>query len=261
MHPLLDLGARPVVGHRGNSAHAPENTLESFRQAIAVGVDALELDVRLSRDGQVVVMHDPTLDRTSSATGRVADLTVSQLRDVDAGARFTRAGTHPYRGRGIGIPLLSEVLEQFPDTPLLVEIKAPEAAPAVRRIIEAHEALARCIVAAFDLRTLSVFSRSGIAISSATAHVASVLFPALAGRRLQDLPFRTMSLPRSYRGIPLPLGAIAAAVAPAGVAVHVWTVNEPATAQRLWRRGVRGILSDDPTGILEARSAFAPAPE
>ena len=223
---------------------------------MAIGVDALEFDVRLSRDGQVVVIHDATLDRTTSATGAVSDLTGSQIRDVDAGARFTRDGVFPYRGRGIGIPLLRDVLEELPHTPLLIEIKVPEAAPAVRKVIESHEAVTRCIAAAFDVRTLAAFRGSGIAIASATAHVASVLFPALAGRRLHQLPFRTMSLPRSYRGIPLPLGAIARAVAPAGVAVHVWTVNEPATAWRLWRRGVRGILSDDPARILAARSGF-----
>ena len=258
VHPLLDLSARPVIGHRGNSAHAPENTLESFRQAVAAGVDALELDVRLTRDGEVVVMHDATLDRTTSGTGRVAEFTLAQLREVDAGACFTREGSFPYRDRGIGVPLLSDVLEQLPGTPLLIEIKVPEAAPAVRRVIESHHAAARCIAAAFDVHTLDAFTGSDIAIASATAHVASMLLPAITGRRLQRLPFGTMSIPRSYRGIPLPLGAIARAVAPAGVGVHVWTVNDPLTAQRLWRHGVRGILSDDPARILAARAELDP---
>jgi glycerophosphoryl diester phosphodiesterase len=257
MNPLLDLSARPVIGHRGNRAHAPENTLESFRQAVALGVDGLELDVRLSRDGHVVVLHDPTLDRTTDARGAVAARTLSELRGVDAGARFPGPNlTFPYRGRGIGIPLLSDVLAQLPNTPLLIEIKVPEAGPAVRQVIEKHRATDRSIVAAFDVRTLRAFAGSSIPMSSGTSHVARLLLPALIGRRQEHLPFQVMSLPPVYKGIPLPLGAIAHAVAAAGVPVHVWTINSAATAQRLWRKGVRGILSDDPEIILRAREAF-----
>ena len=76
-HPLLSQDARPVVGHRGNSAHAPENTLESFDQAVALGVDALEFDIRLTADGEVVVHHDPTVARTTAGEGAVAALRIT----------------------------------------------------------------------------------------------------------------------------------------------------------------------------------------
>lgn len=258
MHPLLDLTARPVIGHRGNRAHAPENTLESFRQAVALGVDGIEFDVRLSKDGQVVVMHDPTLDRTTNASGAVAARTLAELRQVDAGAQFRgKDMSYPYRGRGIGIPLLSEVLEQLPDTPLLIEIKVPEAAPAVRRVIEEHHATERAIVAAFDARTLDAFAGSRIPISSSASHVVRLLLPAVLRRRRKHLPYQVMSLPPVYKGIPIPLGAIARVVAPAGVPVHVWTVNSAARAHRLWLKGLRGILSDDPAIILRAREVFS----
>lgn len=258
MHPLLDFTARPVIGHRGNRAHAPENTLESFRQAVALGVDAIELDVRLTKDGQVVVLHDPTLDRTTNAHGAVAARTVAELHDVDAGAQFPGPDKRfPYRGRGIGIPLLSDVLRELPHTPLLIEIKVPEAGAAVRRVIEAHHATDRVIVAAFDVRVLDAFTGSGIPISSGASHVARLLVPAVLGRRVEHLPYQTMSLPPAYHGIPLPLGAIARAVAAARIPVHVWTVNRAVTAQRLWRKGIRGILSDDPATILRARDDFA----
>ena len=86
MHPLLDLTAHPIVGHRGNAAHAPENTIESFRQAVAIGVDALEMDVHLTADGHVVVIHDPTLDRTTNRSGRVERMTLAEVQRADAGA-------------------------------------------------------------------------------------------------------------------------------------------------------------------------------
>ena len=90
LHPLLDPDKRPIVGHRGNPAYAPENTMESFRQALAAGAECVELDVRLSADGVAVVMHDPTVDRTTNLSGAVASISAEQSRSADAGARFTR---------------------------------------------------------------------------------------------------------------------------------------------------------------------------
>jgi glycerophosphoryl diester phosphodiesterase len=89
---LLDPRARPVIGHRGNRAHAPENTLESLREAVALGVDAVEFDLRVSRDGSLVVMHDETLDRTTNGSGPVALRTVTELKGLVAGAGFTTDG-------------------------------------------------------------------------------------------------------------------------------------------------------------------------
>ncbi len=89
MHLLLDPARRPVVGHRGNRAHAPEDTVESFAQALALGVDAIEFDLHLTRDGVPVVIHDPTLDRTTDRSGAVADLTLA-LVWKDRGWRLPR---------------------------------------------------------------------------------------------------------------------------------------------------------------------------
>jgi glycerophosphoryl diester phosphodiesterase len=83
---LLDPLARPVIGHRGNRAHAPENTLESFLEALALGADALEFDLQLSRDGQLVVFHDATLERTTDGHGAVEQHTLAELQRLDAGA-------------------------------------------------------------------------------------------------------------------------------------------------------------------------------
>ena len=256
-HPLLDPSVRPVVGHRGNCAHAPENTLVSFRQAVALGVDALEFDVRLTRDGEVVVVHDPTLTRTTGVAGEVRDMTLAELRDADAGATFSRdqGRSFPYRGLGIGIPTLAEVLEELPQFPVLIELKVAEVAAATRRVIERMGAEARCIVASSVEAAIPPFEGSRIAIGATPGHVAPLLLPALMGRRFQALPFRTMSLPRMWRGIPVPLAALARATRPAGATLHVWTINDPATAKRLWMRGVHGILSDDPAAMLAARDS------
>ena len=262
MHPLLDLTSRPVVGHRGNSAHAPENTLESFRQAVSLGVDALEFDVRLTRDGEIVVIHDPTVTRTTGASGAVADMTLADLRRLDAGATFTTNGSRafPYRGRGIGISTLAEVLAAFPDVPLLIEVKVVEAARPTCDVITGAGAKDRCIAASFAPEALIPFARAGIPISSPPASIVPMCVPALLGRRYTSLSFQAMSLPRVFRGIPVPLRALARATEPAGVPLHVWTVNDAAVALRLWRAGVRGILSDDPAAILRARERWRAQP-
>ena len=142
-----------VVAHRGASARAPENTLEAFRLAVEVGADAIELDVHLTADGRLAVVHDETLDRTTDRTGAVAALTMDEVRQADAGAGFAGAGDHPYRGRGLTVPTLDEVLAWLPDgIGLVVEIKARAAADAVATALGRHRARdeGRVSVISFD---------------------------------------------------------------------------------------------------------------
>jgi glycerophosphoryl diester phosphodiesterase len=129
MNPLTDLAARPVIAHRGASGYAPENTLSAFELAIAQGADALELDVRLTADGVPVVIHDATLERTTGRPAKVGDLSLDQLLEADAGERFSpdRGKTFPFRGRGLLIPTLQDVLRAFPATPLLIDLKESRA--------------------------------------------------------------------------------------------------------------------------------------
>jgi glycerophosphoryl diester phosphodiesterase len=148
---LLDPTARPVVAHRGDSAHAPENTMLAFERAVRLGADALEFDVRLSADGVAVVHHDPTLDRTTDGGGPVGALPLAGLRAVDAGARFTADGgrTYPFRGGGVRVPTLDEVLGAWPRVPVLIEIKVAAASAEVRRVLDRHAAAGRAVVASF----------------------------------------------------------------------------------------------------------------
>jgi glycerophosphoryl diester phosphodiesterase len=256
VHPILDCSRRIVAGHRGNRAHAPENTLESFGQAVALGVDALELDVHLSADGVPVVHHDPTVDRTTDGTGRVAALTLAELRRLDAGAHFTGDGglTYPYRGRGIRVPTLDEVLEAFPRTPLLIEIKTATASRAVKAAIERHGATARCVVDAFDAGALSPFRGSAVAVGAAQSDVALLLAAAVSRVPVRAVRYRALCVPRWFRGIPLPVLRFASILRPISCPVHVWTVNDPEEARLLWQGGVQGIISDDPGPMLRLRS-------
>jgi glycerophosphoryl diester phosphodiesterase len=253
---LLDPNARPVIGHRGNRAHAPENTLEALQQAVALGADAVEFDVQVTRDGELVVMHDLTIDRTTSGTGAVAALSLAELREHDAGARYTadHGRSFPWRGRGVRVPMFDEVVEALPTTlPLIVELKTPSASTALHAAIRRHDLAHRIIVAGFDDASTRPLRGGGFALGASTPDVVRLLLPALLRRRTTVPWYQALCIPPVHRGIPVPIAAITRAVRHTGVVTHVWTVNEPQQAVRLWAQGVQGIISDDPAAILAVR--------
>lgn len=147
-----------VVAHRGASSLAPENTMEAFRLAVEAGADAVELDVHLTADGQLAVIHDSTLDRTTDRTTTVADAPMAEIQSADAGWAFPGStGDYPFRGRGLTVPSLPEVVTWLPEgVGLAVEIKAPAAADMV------VAALADSAVRAAGLVTVMSFQEPAI---------------------------------------------------------------------------------------------------
>jgi glycerophosphoryl diester phosphodiesterase len=255
---LLDPRAQPVIGHRGNRAHAPENTLESLRQAVAVGVDAVEFDLRVSRDGRLVVIHDATLDRTTDGSGPVALRSVTELKGLDAGARFTFDGgrTFPWRGRGARVATFDEIIESLPrELPCIIELKTPAATELLRVAVRRHGIAHRIIVAGFDPAATRPLRGAGFALGACTPDVARLLLPALLRWRVAPQLFQALCIPPRWHGVPVPIVALARALRESGTVIHVWTVNDPASAIRLWHDGVQGILSDDPGSILAARKS------
>jgi glycerophosphoryl diester phosphodiesterase len=258
LNPLLDPAARLVIAHRGSSAEAPENTLPAFEAAVARGADAIELDVHLSADGAPVVIHDATLDRTTDRTGPVAALTLAELRAVDAGWHFTpdRGHTHPFRGGDARVPTLGEVLWAFPRLSILVEIKEPPAQEAVRRVLQQEDAAERCVLASEHREALLAFDGPPFARGASGPEISALYRAALLRRRPPAVGSRMLSVPLRYRGLPVPTSRFVAAARANGCAVHVWTVNSPDTARRLWRRGVSGIVTNVPGTMVEARESL-----
>ncbi|MGH7637676.1 MAG: glycerophosphodiester phosphodiesterase family protein, partial [Gemmatimonadaceae bacterium] len=129
-NPLLDPNVRIVIAHRGNRVVLPENTTEALRSAVDLGSDAIEFDVRLTRDGVPVLMHDPDLDRTTDARGRLSSHVLAELDGVNAGARFPSIDGTRYR-----IPMLEQVLDEFRETPMVIEVKERRAAEPTERLV------------------------------------------------------------------------------------------------------------------------------
>lgn len=237
----------------------PENTIPSFAYAVAAGVDALEFDLHLSRDGVPVVMHDPTLLRTTGVAGRIAERSVAELARLDAGATFSADGgrSFPFRGQGIGVPTLEEVLAAHPTLPMIIEIKALEAARPVLAMLERAGARERVLIGSFIDAALVPFAEAGFPVSAPPGVLAQLYLPALLGRRPTEFPFAAICIPRFHHGLPLPIRSFAAVMSRLGRPVHIWTVNDAAVARRLWDRGVRGIISDDPATIIAERARAA----
>lgn len=240
-----------LFGHRGAAGVAPENTLASFRRAHEAGVDVFELDVHATRDGEVVVLHDPTLDRTTDGAGPVAAVTFAELARLDAGHRFSPddGRTFPFRGQSIRVPRLAELLAEFPDTPLNIEIKCEGAAilDAVVRMVRA--ARSRIVLAAeHDVIMQAIRAAApDLPTSCATGEVAAFI-GALQNGTPPTLPDGAVALqiPPTFGDVTLVDAASVAAAHALGAEVHVWTINDPAEARRLLALGCDGIISDVP---------------
>jgi len=257
MNLLTDLSSRPIIAHRGASGAAPENTLPAFDLAVRQGADAIELDVRLTADGVPVVLHDATLDRTTGGHGQMRALSLAELREVDAGARFTLDGgrSFPFRAAEVRIPTLSEVLRGFPRMPLLLDLKEPAVQEAVRRVLLEESAVERCVLASEHHAALQAFRQPPFIVAASGAEIGTLYRAVLLRRVPASVSYRMVSVPVRYRGVPVPTRGFVAAARGLGCPVHVWTVNDPATALTLWGRGVAGIMTNLPQVVREARNA------
>ncbi len=229
--------------------------MPAFELAVRQGADAIELDIRLTADGVPVVIHDPTLDRTTDRRGPIGALRLADLRDIDAGDRFTPDGgqTFPFRAASLRIPTLAEVLRGFPEMPILVEVKEVAAQEPVRQVLIEEAAVERCVIASEHHAALQVFREPPFLVAASGAEIAALYRAVLFRRVPPSLPYRLLSVPVRHRGLPVPTRGFVAAARRLGCPVHVWTVNQPSLARRLWECGVAGIVTNLPDRIRAAR--------
>lgn len=242
-------GGPLLIGHRGAAGLVPENTMASFRDAVERWeVDMIELDVRASADDHCVVIHDATVDRTTDGTGPVAERTLAELRELDAGYRFQdENGEYPFRGQGLRIPTIEEVLEGLPDTPLTAEVKIGTAQAPLFDALRRFDAAERVVVAGMDHRDRSMFGDYTGARSGSTRDVRLfyTLHRLFAGRAWRG-SCEVFQVPERHGRMRLLTPRFIRDAARHGVPVHVWTVNDPATMERLLDWGVDALITDRP---------------
>lgn len=245
--------------HRGASTKAPENTLEAFRLAVEDGAGGLELDVHMTSDGRIAVIHDDSVDRTTGGQGLVRDMTLHEVQGLDGGYRFTPDGgdTYPYRGRGVRVPELGEVLREFPDQRVNIDIKEawPGVEAAVLETLAGADAGDRVLVVSEIPSVLERFRElSGGNISMGASRREIEDFYLYSRLRLESLlrpSYDALQVPAEFAGREVVTPRFVEAAHKQGVRVDVWTIDDPAEMRRLLDLGVDVVMTNHPEVLKE----------
>ncbi len=256
-----------IVAHRGGASLRPENTLWAFSAAQAMGADTLETDVHATADGVLVLLHDDTLERTTTINGPVAALTWEAVQAADAGAGFARGTQRPYAGQGLRVPTVAETLARFADARFVMELKPedPAVARALCAVLREARAESRVLVGSAHDGALNAFREAcpRVATSMAEGEVRWVYALSRVGlAHWYPTPAVAMQIPEEAEGMLIADAAMIAAAQARGVKVQIWTVNEAETMHRLLERGVDGLITDRvdvARQVLRARARAASA--
>jgi glycerophosphoryl diester phosphodiesterase len=242
------------ISHRGGALLAPENTLHAFRMAVEqYRTQMLELDVHLTRDGEVVVAHDHSLNRCTNGTGPLAALTFAELRRLDAGFHFTPDGgrTFPFRNQGVLIPTLREVLRAFPGLRINLEMKpeAPGTEDALYQVLRAEHSLERvCLGSEHDSVAERLVARMPDACHFYPREALTAFVLSIHGGEAppEDPRYTVIDMPLYFGEVRLVNEHFLRTAARHGKWVNVWTVDDPEEMRRLVSEGVGGIMTDRP---------------
>ena len=258
-HSFFDVDRPIVIGHRGAAGVRPENTLLSFETALAQGAQILESDIHLSRDGVPILLHDPSLERTTNGRGDASQSSWNELSRLDAGIHFEdEDGNRSFRDKDLRIPSLEEAFACFPDARFNLEIKCAGAQGirATLNLIERFERAGRTLIAAGedaimrDLRRALATHRVRPAVGASLNEIVVAVASAVNG---SDMPEGVMALqiPATFAGKPLATREFVEHAHASDVQVHVWTVNDLEEIEALLDVGVDGIVTDYPGRMNE----------
>lgn len=227
--------------------------MAAFQAARDMGAPAFELDVHATADGEIVVIHDPTLERTTEGRGRVNEHTLADLKHLDAGFRFSPddGATFPFRGQGVEIPTLREVIDAFPGIPLIVEIKQvdPPLEPMLRDVLHEMRAGENALVFSLDQRPINRFRALGTGLSTGMGPGDGARFRLRMTSRVwlgYNPRGAAFAVPVMWNGMRVVTRAFVRAAHRAGLEVYVWTVDEPEEMHALLDLGVDGIITNYP---------------
>lgn len=247
-----------VIAHQGAGGLWPSNTLFAFEQAAALGVDVLEMDVHATADGVLVVSHDETVDRLTDGSGLIKEMTLAELQTLDAGYRWDKdpAASYPYRGMGLTIPTLEDVLTAFPNMPLNVEIKQrePSIVADLCALIREHNRQDAILSASFHPDTMLNFRRQCPDVATSATEPEIRPFFVLNRLYLDAVyrpPAEAFQVPEYSGDLHVVTERFVRGAHRHNVDVHVWTVDETEEMERLLALGVDGIITDRPDRLLE----------
>lgn len=262
-HSFTETDELLAIAHRGGAGLWPENTLFAFQNAVRIGADVMEFDVHATSDGELVVIHDATVDRTTDGLGRVDEMTWDALRELDAGYRWTADDgvSYPFRGMGLRVPSLEEVLRALPDTRMIIELKNVSDAARIRfsEAIVKGPFPERKVIASFQSETVQYIRDQcpGIATSSTAGEVLRFWVLNALGLGFAFVPGgETMQVPPRLQDLTLVSARFVSGAHRHNVDVYVWTINEEAEMKRLVDHGVDGIMTDFPDRLLQVLDRY-----
>lgn len=249
-----------VFAHRGDSLRAPANTKPAFALAVESGADALETDIHWTRDGNIVVCHDDTVDSMSNGSGYIKDMTLTELKKLDFGFTFTpdEGKTFPYRGSGVQIMTLEELLSAFPDVRVNMDIK-PKQPGSLRQLIELISdcrAEWRVMLASFHSSSLQRVRSMAprLATSASTLEVARFWSATHVGLTPSKVPYQAFQVPVNMGILKVITPSFLEKAHRAGADVHVWTIDDETQMRELFNLGVDGIVTNDPALAVRVRN-------
>lgn len=252
-HPFLETSGPVAIAHRGGAEDAPENTLPAFAAAVELGYRHLETDAHLTRDGTVVAFHDTHLGRVTDAHGAIEHLDLETVEAADAGYSFSPDGgeTFPFRGQGIGVPRLEELLVRWPQARINIDPKSKAVVEPLVALLSRLSAWDRVCLGSFSdarLRTIRAMAGGRACTSMGPRAVAVARFASTFGR-VPRQGADCVQVPPRQGPVPIVTARFVGAAHRAGLAVHVWTINDEATMHALLDLGVDGVMTDRP-GLL-----------
>lgn len=257
-HPYYapDLNYPLVIAHQGGDGVWPGETMLAYQNAVDLGVDVLEMDIHITTDGVLVLMHDETVDRTTDGTGEIESLTLEELKQLDAAYDWSpdEGITFPYRGQGIQITTLEEIFQAFPDMRMTIEIKKTKASMAKPfcDLIRQYDMQEKVLVASFHDERLKEFRAECPEIATSSAKNETTMFVLLTKAYLGSFyspKFLSLQVPEESSGITVMTPAFVRAAHERNLAVEPWTINDEETMRKFIEWGVDGIITDRP-GLL-----------
>lgn len=249
-----------VFAHQGGEGIRPSNTMLAFDHAVELGVDVLDADMHITKDGVLVLMHDETVDRTTNGTGAIRDMTFSEIEQLDAAYHFSTddGKTFPYRGQGATVPAIETLFQKYPNMHYGVEIKQtpPEVATPFCALIRKYQMQDKVLVSSFRKANMDAFRREcpEVATSAVEDEVRVLFFAHLVGLHGLVTPaYQSLQIPERGGGFQLLTPQFIAAAHARGLQVQPWTINEAADLQRIMALGVDGINTDFPDRLLAMR--------
>lgn len=252
-----------VIAHQGGELLAPSNTMAAFTNAANMGVDVIETDLHITKDGYLVAIHDPTVDRTTNGHGKVADMTLEDIQKLDAGYHFKDLnGNYSYRGKGVYIPAAEEMFQTFDHMRIEMEIKddnpperIDEMASKLWALIKKYHMEDKILVASFDqniLDTFNKYAKDRVATCGGKQEVTKfVVFHKFFLRNLYQPHTDSFQIPIEDSGFDLTDQKLITGAHRRGQDISYWTIDDPKEMKKLLDAGADGILTNRPDLLLK----------